>query len=101
MTGWRGAAVLGWSGMRGVVTLAAAQSLPADTPLLSRVASSHEDRAVLDERRELRLKVLASGEGAIRDAATSGEYNAHTLVRARQLLDAEVIRLETTRPHPR
>ncbi|BBE21446.1 peptidase [Arthrobacter sp. MN05-02] len=26
--GWRGAAVLGWSGMRGVVTLAAAQSLP-------------------------------------------------------------------------
>ncbi|MHA7145681.1 cation:proton antiporter [Arthrobacter sp. TmT3-37] len=26
--GWRGATVLGWSGMRGVVTLAAAQSLP-------------------------------------------------------------------------
>src|SRR6478735_1410937 len=30
--GWRGAIVLGWSGMRGVVTLAAAQSLPADIP---------------------------------------------------------------------
>ncbi|HEY4224631.1 MAG TPA: sodium:proton antiporter [Pseudolysinimonas sp.] len=28
----RGAIVLGWAGMRGVVTLAAAQSLPADTP---------------------------------------------------------------------
>ena len=28
--GWRGGAVLGWSGMRGVVTLAAAQSLPED-----------------------------------------------------------------------
>ncbi len=27
---WRGGVVLGWSGMRGVVTLAAAQSLPAD-----------------------------------------------------------------------
>ncbi|HEV7950479.1 MAG TPA: sodium:proton antiporter [Glaciihabitans sp.] len=27
--GWRGGAVLGWSGMRGVVTLAAAQSLPS------------------------------------------------------------------------
>lgn len=27
--GWRGGAVLAWSGMRGVVTLAAAQSLPA------------------------------------------------------------------------
>jgi NhaP-type Na+/H+ or K+/H+ antiporter len=27
--GWKGATVLGWSGMRGVVTLAAAQSLPA------------------------------------------------------------------------
>ena len=30
--GWRGAVVLGWSGMRGVVTLAAAQSLPASVP---------------------------------------------------------------------
>lgn len=30
--GWRGAAVLGWSGMRGVVTLAAAQSLPGTVP---------------------------------------------------------------------
>jgi NhaP-type Na+/H+ or K+/H+ antiporter len=30
--GWRGGAVLAWSGMRGVVTLAAAQSLPAETP---------------------------------------------------------------------
>lgn len=29
---WRGGVVLGWSGMRGVVTLAAAQSLPADIP---------------------------------------------------------------------
>lgn len=30
--GWRGGAVLAWSGMRGVVTLAAAQSLPAGIP---------------------------------------------------------------------
>lgn len=30
--GWRGAVVIGWSGMRGVVTLAAAQSLPEATP---------------------------------------------------------------------
>src|SRR5699024_4796863 len=29
---WRGGAVLGWSGMRGVVTLAAAQTLPRDLP---------------------------------------------------------------------
>lgn len=29
---WRGGAVLAWSGMRGVVTLAAAQSLPTDIP---------------------------------------------------------------------
>jgi monovalent cation/hydrogen antiporter len=29
---WRGAAVVSWSGMRGVVTLAAAQSLPDDVP---------------------------------------------------------------------
>lgn len=30
--GWRGGLVLSWSGMRGVVTIAAAQSLPATTP---------------------------------------------------------------------
>ena len=30
--GWRGGIVLGWAGMRGVVTLAAAQSIPIDTP---------------------------------------------------------------------
>jgi NhaP-type Na+/H+ or K+/H+ antiporter len=30
--GWRGGAVLAWSGMRGVVTVAAAHALPADTP---------------------------------------------------------------------
>jgi len=30
--GWRGGLLLSWSGMRGVVTLAAAQSLPADLP---------------------------------------------------------------------
>ena len=30
--GWRGTVVLGWAGMRGVVTLAAAQSLPQDVP---------------------------------------------------------------------
>jgi CPA1 family monovalent cation:H+ antiporter len=30
--GWRGGVILGWSGMRGVVTLAAAQSLPPETP---------------------------------------------------------------------
>jgi NhaP-type Na+/H+ or K+/H+ antiporter len=29
---WRGGVVISWSGMRGVVTLAAAQSLPHDTP---------------------------------------------------------------------
>lgn len=179
--GWRGAAVLGWSGMRGVVTLAAAQSLPVDTPLrsqllliaftvalvtlvgqgstlpllikrigvrgtdaqaearalanlmeevglvmletveqpelrrsngepydarvvkhgeafvkqlLQRVAHSPDDRAVLDQRRELRIAILEAGEAAIRDAGASGEYNAHTLERAQTLLDAEIIRLE-------
>lgn len=30
--GWRGGVVLSWAGMRGVVTLAAAQTLPVDTP---------------------------------------------------------------------
>ncbi|WP_114854842.1 sodium:proton antiporter [Brachybacterium sp. YJGR34] len=33
--GWRGGAVIAWSGMRGVVTLAAAQSLPLDFPYRS------------------------------------------------------------------
>src|SRR5690606_30885704 len=35
--GWRGGAVLAWSGMRGVVTLAAAQSLPHDFPYRSQL----------------------------------------------------------------
>ena len=35
--GWRGGVVLGWAGMRGVVTLAAAQSLPKDTPYYERI----------------------------------------------------------------
>ncbi|GAA5165481.1 MULTISPECIES: cation:proton antiporter [Amycolatopsis] len=30
--GWRGGVVLGWAGMRGAITLAAAQTLPAATP---------------------------------------------------------------------
>lgn len=30
--GWRSGVVLAWSGMRGAITLAAAQSLPSDTP---------------------------------------------------------------------
>lgn len=32
---WRGGAVIGWAGMRGVVTVAAAQSLPSSTPYRS------------------------------------------------------------------
>jgi NhaP-type Na+/H+ or K+/H+ antiporter len=35
--GWRGGIVLSWSGMRGVVTLAAAQSLPEDIPYRSQL----------------------------------------------------------------
>lgn len=35
--GWRGGIVISWSGMRGVVTLAAAQSLPENTPYRSQL----------------------------------------------------------------
>ncbi|OJX70303.1 MAG: peptidase [Micrococcales bacterium 73-13] len=35
--GWRGGAVIAWSGMRGVVTLAAAQSLPTGVPYRSQL----------------------------------------------------------------
>ena len=35
--GWRGGVVLAWSGMRGVITVAAAQSLPDDTPFRPQV----------------------------------------------------------------
>ena len=34
---WRGATILGWSGMRGVVTLAAAQSIPTTVPFRSQL----------------------------------------------------------------
>lgn len=33
--GWRGGVVLAWAGMRGAITVAAAQSLPGDTPYRS------------------------------------------------------------------
>ncbi|WP_368496775.1 cation:proton antiporter [Herbiconiux sp. A18JL235] len=36
-TGWRGGLVLTWAGMRGVVTVAAAQSLPEDIPYRSQL----------------------------------------------------------------
>ncbi|WP_291049015.1 sodium:proton antiporter [Herbiconiux sp.] len=36
-TGWRGGLVLTWAGMRGVVTVAAAQSLPESTPYRSQL----------------------------------------------------------------
>ena len=36
--GWRGGAMLAWSGMRGVVTLAAAQSIPASVPYRSELS---------------------------------------------------------------
>jgi monovalent cation/hydrogen antiporter len=35
--GWRGGVVLAWSGMRGVITVAAAESLPDDTPFRPQV----------------------------------------------------------------
>lgn len=35
--GWRGATIVGWSGMRGVVTLAAAQSIPTSVPYRSQL----------------------------------------------------------------
>jgi CPA1 family monovalent cation:H+ antiporter len=35
--GWRGGAILAWSGMRGAITVAAAQSLPDDTPYRSQL----------------------------------------------------------------
>ena len=35
--GWRGGAVLAWSGMRGAITVAAVQTLPADTPYRSQL----------------------------------------------------------------
>ena len=35
--GWRGGFTLGWSGMRGVVTLAAAQSIPTEVPYRSQL----------------------------------------------------------------
>ena len=35
--GWRGGFIVGWSGMRGVVTLAAAQSIPNEVPFRSQI----------------------------------------------------------------
>jgi NhaP-type Na+/H+ or K+/H+ antiporter len=70
--GWRGGIVLSWAGMRGVVTLAAAQSLPTDIPYreqLVLIAFTVAIATLLLQGSTLPLVIRTSGiRGADRDA---------------------------------
>jgi monovalent cation/hydrogen antiporter len=61
---WRGGVVIGWAGMRGVVTLAAAQSLPRDTdyyPMLVLIAFTVAIATLLLHGGTLPLVIRATG----------------------------------------
>jgi monovalent cation/hydrogen antiporter len=69
--GWRGGGVLAWSGMRGVVTVAAAQSLPDSTPF----------------RPQIVLIAFVVARAALLVARSSGRYTSRVLGRAQRILD--------------
>ncbi|MGI9824700.1 cation:proton antiporter [Agromyces sp. Marseille-Q5079] len=101
--GWREGVVVVWAGMRGAVTVAAAQTLPEDTPqrsvlvfiafavavmslllqggtigpLVRRIAPKVDqavlDAQALDERRRLMMTLRESAEGITQPERTEGE----------------------------
>jgi NhaP-type Na+/H+ or K+/H+ antiporter len=91
--GWREAVLLVWAGMRGAVTLAAAQSLPADTPhrsLLIVAAFTVAAGTLLVQGGTLPLVVRWLGLGATAD--DEGEAAERAALRA-ELLDSALTQL--------
>jgi NhaP-type Na+/H+ or K+/H+ antiporter len=75
--GWRGGVVLSWSGMRGVVTLAAAQSLPTDIPYRAQlilIAFTVAITSLLVQGGSLPLLIRALKVGGVDGAADRQEY---------------------------
>jgi NhaP-type Na+/H+ or K+/H+ antiporter len=75
--GWRGGVVLSWSGMRGVVTLAAAQSLPEDVPYrpqLILIAFTVAITTLLVQGGTLPFLIRATGIGGVDKPAERKEF---------------------------
>jgi monovalent cation/hydrogen antiporter len=91
--GWRGGIVLAWSGMRGVVTVAAAQSLPTSTPYRPQVvliafvvaATTLLTQGLTLPRVILALKV--PGDDAVADRADYSKLIAELSAKAATVLD--------------
>jgi CPA1 family monovalent cation:H+ antiporter len=104
--GWRGGVVLAWSGMRGVVTVAAAESLPDDTPYRPQlvliafvVAGTTLLAQGLTLPRVIRgLKI--SGDDAVADRAEYRELLTDLAGTAQAVLDDPALRLPDGSPYP-
>jgi CPA1 family monovalent cation:H+ antiporter len=104
--GWRGGVVLAWSGMRGVVTVAAAQSLPDDTPFRPQVvliAFVVAATTLLAQGLTLPRVIRAlkmPGDDAAADRAEYGELATELLVKAAAILDDPDLAGPGGRPFP-
>ncbi len=104
--GWRGGVVLAWSGMRGVVTVAAAQSLPDDTPYrpqLVLIAFVVAATTLLVQGLTLPRVIRAlkiSGDDATADRAEYHELVTDLTETARTVLDDPDLCLPDGSPYP-
>ena len=104
--GWRGGVVLAWSGMRGVVTVAAAESLPDDTPYRPQlvliafvVAATTLLAQGLTLPRVIRVLKI-SGDDAAADRAEYRELLTDLTGTARAILDDPDLSLPDGSPYP-
>ncbi len=103
--GWRGGIVLAWSGMRGVVTVAAAQSLPNNIPYRPQVvliafvvaATTLLTQGLTLPRVILALKV--PGDDAAADRAEYRDLTAELYAKATAILDNPALARPDGRPY--
>jgi NhaP-type Na+/H+ or K+/H+ antiporter len=104
--GWRGGVVLAWSGMRGVVTVAAAQSLPDSIPHRPQVvlvAFVVAGTTLLAQGLTLPRVIRAlkmPGDAAAADRAEYGELLTELSATAAALLDDPALARPDGRPYP-
>ncbi|WP_067686596.1 cation:proton antiporter [Nocardia jejuensis] len=97
--GWRGGVVLAWSGMRGAITLAAAQSLPTSTPYraeLLLIAFVVAISTLLVQGLSLPFVIRAvrvPGDDITRDREEFAELHAELTARAEIVLDDPALAL--------
>jgi len=103
--GWRGGIVLAWAGMRGVVTVAAAQSLPTSTPYRPQVvliafvvaATTLLTQGLTLPRVILALKV--PGDDVAADRADYSKLTAELSAKAAAVLDNPALSRPDGRPY--